>query len=381
MEPIRILYVYGGIMQHGGTESYMMNYYRNMNRNKIQIDFVVHGFAEGVYDKEIRQLGGKIYNIPVKSRNFQGNIQALRNIFKSGHYKIVHSHMDAMNAVVLREAQKCGIKVRIAHSHNTQHLTRNIIKYFVNEGARIMIRKYATNYFACSKAAGKWLFGKNSIEQNRVKIIHNAIDVNKYKNNKILRNKLRKKYGIIDNFVIGHVGRFDYQKNHSKLIEIFKEVTKLCPKAKLVLVGDGQLRNKIITKIKKYNLTDKVILLGERDDVDKIMNMFDIFLFPSHFEGLGIVLIEAQATGIYCVASDVISKETAVTDNIMYLPLTHTSREWAKKIININTAKINRDNKEKIIQADYSIEIEAEKLQSMYLRLQEYAQNESNNIN
>lgn len=370
MEPIRILYVNGGIMSRGGIESYMMNYYRNLDRDKIQIDFIVHGFEKGVYDDEIKLMGGRIYNVPVKSKDYIGNIKALRKIFLSGQYKIVHSHMDAMSTVVLKEAKKCGIPIRIAHSHNTQHLTNSRLKFILNEYARKNIKKYATHLFACSEDAGKWLFGKKSFDDGKVKIINNAIDLNKFKFDIIKRQKIRNELGIKDEFVIGHVGRFDYQKNHSFLLDIFKGVLEKLPKSKLILVGDGHLKNEIFNKIKKLNIKDNVIILGLRDDVNEIINAFDIFILPSLFEGLGIVGVEAQTNGLQCVLSDVIPKEIRITENVEFISLNENPEVWVEKVVSISKKNNERqENSELLKFCRYDINTEAKKLQKLYFDL------------
>lgn len=368
MEPIRVLYVNGGIMSRGGIESYMMNYYRHLDRSKIQIDFIVHGFEKGVYDDEVISLGGKIYNIPIKSKDYFANIRALRKIFSSGNYKIVHSHMDAMSIVVLKEAKKGGIPIRIAHSHNTKHLTNNKVKFLLNEFARKNITKYATHLFACSRVAGEWLFGYDSMKNRKVSIINNAIDIDKFKFDEKRRKELRKEYNIENNFVIGHVGRFDYQKNHMFLLEILKEVKLKISNSKLILVGDGHLREQILGKIEELNLKNDVIILSNRSDVNELNNMFDLFILPSLFEGLPVVAIEAQANGLSCIFSDTITKEVAINKNVIFVEKSNELEMWINKIIDVKNQFSNREADNKmLVQKGYCIKKEAEKLQQIYL--------------
>ena len=367
MEPIRVLYVNGGIMDRGGISAYMMNYYRHIDKTKIQIDFIVHGFEKGVFDDEIHAMGGTIYNVPIKSKDYFGNIKALRTIFNTGKYKIVHSHMDAMSLIVLREAKKCGILIRIAHSHNTEHLTNNKLKYFLNEIARKNIYRYATHMCACSELAGKWLFGEAMIKSGKVKIIKNAIELEKYRFDTETRNKLRRELDLEDKFVVGHVGRFDYQKNHMFLLEIFSELVKQKPNAKLVLVGDGHLRNKIEAKIQAAGLSDRVLLLGQRSDVSELLNVFDVFVLPSLFEGLPVVAIEAQANGLKCCLSNKITREASVTDKIKFLDI-EGIKQWVEEL-----SKKNDSNRticeQKFIELGYEINGAAEKLCKMYTDL------------
>lgn len=371
LEPKRILYVNGGTMQRGGIESFMMSYYRNIDKQKLQIDFVVHGFEEGVYDKEIRELGGRIYNIPVKSKDYFGNISNLKSIFKHNDYKIVHSHLDAMSTVVLKTAKKSGIPIRIAHSHNIEHLTNNKLKYLINEQARKKINRYSTHSFACSIPAGEWLFGKNQIRNGNVKIIKNAIDLNSYCFNSGKRKKLREKLNIGKELVIGHVGRFDNQKNHEYLIDMFYELQKQYADAILILVGDGVLRERIQEKVKHLEISDKVKFLGSRDDVNELLNIFDIFVLPSKFEGLGISLIEAQANGLKCVTSVNTPKDVNVSQKVRFLDTTNSEiQNWINEILNDSDRK-RENNLEKLIVAGYDIKVEAVKLQNLYLQLLE----------
>src|SRR5574344_861842 len=220
-DPKRILYVNGGLMNRGGIESYMMNYYRHFDHSKLQIDFIVHdagGF--GYYDEEIRNMGGRIFVLPKKSRHHFTYSSRLETILRDNDYHIIHTHMDAMGAWVLKIAKDCGIPVRIAHSHNTQHLSANPLKLMLLERARKSINRYATHRMACSQAAGRWLFGDMPFT-----VVNNAVDIDKFKFNSQVRSDIRKKYGISNNdILIGHIGRFDVQKNHSFLIDVFLEV-------------------------------------------------------------------------------------------------------------------------------------------------------------
>lgn len=367
MIPQRILYVNGGIMNRGGIESYMMSYYRNMDKNKLQIDFIVHGYEKGVYDDEIEAMGGRIFRVPVKSKDYFGNIRELKKIFHANDYKIIHSHMDAMSTVVLKIAKESNIPIRIAHSHNTQHLTTNKLKFLLNEYARFTITKYATHFFACSEPAGRWLFGDSYVDNNKVRYIRNAIPIEQYKFNSFTRKRIREKLQIKeDEIVIGHVGRFDYQKNHLYLLDIYKKLIEINPKYKLVLIGDGHLKNIITQRIKELGITDNVILLGSRTDVNELLNAFDVFILPSLFEGLPIVLIEAQANGLNCIVSDRIAREVNISGKIKFLAINdHEINHWAKLILE-NTTLVK--NRELIALPGYEIKSEANKLEKLYIK-------------
>lgn len=368
MTPQRILYVNGGIMHRGGIEAYMMSYYRNLDKEKLQIDFIVHGYEKGVYDDEIEMMGGKIFRVPVKSKNYIGNIKELKKIFDSNDYKIVHSHMDAMSTVVLKIAKKSNIPIRIAHSHNTQHLTTNKIKYLLNEYARKNITKYATHLFACSEPAARWLFGSTNVDKGNVVYVKNAINLEEYAFDPAMRAKYREEFSVEEDLVIGHVGRFDYQKNHSYLIDVFNRLVQEVPNAKLVLVGDGRLKSKIQDKIIEYNLSNNIILLGVRDDVNNIMNAFDVFILPSHFEGLGIVLVEAQANGLKCIASDTTPKEVNISGDVTFLSTDQKNIGcWIRQILQTDVNNRNADIN-KFVTSGYGIKNEVEKLQQLYLK-------------
>ena len=371
--PIRILYIHGGIMNLGGTESYMMNYYRNIDRNKIQIDFVVHGFEKGVYDDEIINLGGNIYNIPVKNKDYFGNIKALKEIFASNKYKIVHSHMDAMGIIPLKLAKKYNIPIRISHSHNTQHLTNNKIKFMLNEYARKNLYKYSTHMLACSEKAGRWMFGDKLFDNGMVKIIYNAIDIDKFKFDKLKRDKIRKELSIGNDFIIGHVGRFDHQKNHLFLLRLFKKVLDKIENAKLILVGDGALKNIIEKEIIDLGIEKQVILLGARYDVNILYNIFDMFILPSFFEGLGIVGIEAQINGLDCLFSTNVPDEIDISNNSYFEDLDSDFLKWRDTIINIYKnynieTRGNLDYTNKSYE-NYNINISAKKLEEYYITL------------
>ena len=362
---IRILYVNGGLMNRGGIESYMMNYYRHFDRSKIQIDFIVHDAGGyGYYDEEIKQMGGRIFVLPKKSTHPFTYIHQLKKILNNGEYKIIHTHMDAMGAWVLKAAKECGIPVRIVHSHNTQHLTTNPIKLFFLEKARKNINKYATHRMACSNVAGKWLFGDEPFT-----VVHNAIEVEKFAFKIDERKRIREMYGVNeDEFLIGHVGRFDNQKNHSFLIDVFADVVKEKPNSKLMLVGEGHLMQNIKEKVSRLKLDKNVIFTGVRDDAYKYYNAFDTFVLPSLFEGLGIVAIEAEMNGCLTILSDQVPQATKIALNVVYLALTHDV--WVHEILlEIQNSKGREGASFDIFNSDYNIINESKKLQSLYIDL------------
>lgn len=367
---VNILYVNGGPMNRGGIETFMMNYVRYMNHDAVHIDFAVTGLEKGVYDDELELLGCRIYRLPQKSKHPIAYQKKFKKVFRGSKYEIVHSHADAMSCWVLKVAKECGVPVRIAHSHNTQHLTTNPIKFQINEFARRNINKYATNRFACSNEAGKWLFGDAPF-----KVIHNAIDTSEFAFDDDKRKILREKYAVSeDTILLGHVGRFDTQKNHAFLIDMFAELAKKNDNYKLMCVGDGWLRGDIEKQISENNLNDKVILAGQQENARDYYNVFDLYVFPSLFEGLSFVLIEAQANGLTCISSDGVPQETNLSgaNKMLYLPL--EKQAWVDKIIELGKP-VRYDGGKYVVEHGYDITHEAKKLEDMYLALAENTTN------
>ena len=269
----------------GGVESVVMNYYRNIDRNKIQFHFLCDEDSTDIPYEEIEKLGGKVIVIPPYQKLFKYQKELYR-IFKENNYKIVHSHINALSVFPLRIAKKAKIPVRIAHSHSTSNKKewkKNILKMILRPFSKL----YANNYFACTEYAGKWLFGKKVVERKELNVINNAIDLKKFEFNENTRKALREELGIKDDtLIIGHVGRFMKQKNHEFLVEVFNEVYKKNQNTLLILIGQGPLLSEIKQKAINLNIEDKIKFIGQVTDVEKYYNIMDIFLFPSIYEGL-----------------------------------------------------------------------------------------------
>lgn len=360
MQPIRILHVVT-YMGRGGLETMIMNYYRHIDRDRVQFDFLTHRDFRADYDDEIEALGGKIYRLPRLvpwSRHYH---KALHSFF-AGHpeYKIVHVHQDCLSSVILKAARKHGIAVRIAHSHNSSQ-DKNL-KYLIKLFYRAQIPRYATQLFACGKDAGDWMFRGQPYQ-----IISNAIDSKQHVFDYSRRMSMRQKLGLPSNaFVIGHVGRFDLQKNHSFLLDVFASAKAQQRHAVLLLVGDGNLRAEIEQKAAALGLSDDVIFTGVRSDVPDLLQAMDCFVFPSMYEGLGIVVIEAQASGLSCIVSDGVPSECAITDLVEHCPLSKGPEYWARTILK-RKGILRTDRSREIIQAGYDITAKAQWLQNYYL--------------
>lgn len=363
-DSIRILQIVPN-MQQGGLENFIMNIYRNIDKQKVQFDFLVHYQKRQFFDDEIVSMGGRIYRFSLRdNNNILKYIKELNKFYKiHKEYKVIHCHMSSIGFINFLVAKKNGIKVRIAHSHNnaTDKTLKGIIK-------RVLIKPYkyiSTVNFACSNSAGKFLFGRKKFE-----VIPNAIDVKKFEFNLITRENVRKNLNISeDDFVIGHVGRFNIQKNHEFIVEIFNKIQSEKEKSKLIFVGTGELENVIKGKIKSLNLEDKVYFLTNRNDVNELYQAFDCFLFPSLFEGLGIALIEAQISGLKCYTSKyVVAKETHITENITYLSLNDNEEVWAKEILENSDYK-RMSHGEEAKKYGFEISILAKKMEEKYIIL------------
>ena len=358
-EPIRVLQVVT-YMGRGGLETMLMNYYRNIDRDKVQFDFLTHRDERWDYDDEIESLGGKIYHLPKLNPFSKSYLNALDKFFKEHkEYQIVHCHQDCLSGVVLKVAKKNGVKFTIAHAHSASQ-DKNL-KYIIKTLAKKNIKKYSDKMFACGEEAGKWMFETDNFE-----VLNNAIDTDLYTYNKEKADKVKKKFDIENKFVVGHVGRFNYPKNHKFIIDVFYEVQKIKEDSVLMLVGDGDLRHEIEQKVQDLGLSDKVIFTGVRSDVNDLMQGMDVFLFPSLYEGLPVTMVEAQASGLKCIISDKVPFECKMTENVVVVKLEESPQKWAKEVIKYE--KYERKNaKEEIVKANFDIKANAKYLQEFYL--------------
>lgn len=363
MTPIRVLQVVTH-MERGGLESTLMNYYRHIDRERVQFDFLVHRQERAAFDDEIESLGGKLYRLPRLVPWSEGYLAALNHFFdEHPEYKIVHVHQDCLSSVILRAAAQHNIPVRIAHSHSANQ-DKNL-KYPIKLWYKRSIPKYTTNLFACGKDAGDWMFGGAPYQ-----IINNAIDATAYSFNPKKRIEMRHQLGLADKLIIGHVGRFNPQKNHPFLLDIFAALLRKEPNAVLLLVGGGENMLKIQAKAHALGIAEHVRFLGVRSDVADLMQAMDVFVFPLLYEGLGIVLIEAQAAGLPCVVSDTIPREAYLTDLVTAEKLSSSVEAWAEKIL-AKRAIPRTDRRAEIAAYGFDITTEAVKLQEFYINAYE----------
>lgn len=326
----------------------------------------------GKYDDEIKSMGGKIFYLPyLTDIGEKKYLKSLRDFFREHkEYKIVHSHLDQVSGIIMKAAYLENLPIRISHSHSTNN-SNNILAKIYKRYLQSMIVKYGNNFFACSEKAGKWLFRKKSDE---CYIVKNGIDINKFEFSEKNRENIREKLNIKENeFVWGHIGRFAKVKNHEFLIRTFYEYQKKNKNSKLILIGAGPLENKIKEKIKKLGIEGKVIIIGSSNEPEKYYSAFDFVVFPSFYEGISLVLIEAQISGLPILASDRIDKNTNVTGTLKYMSLDKTPSEWAEYIETIDVRR-KSDNKDKVRANGYDIKQVASNLIDKYNELLERAE-------
>lgn len=349
----------------GGVEAVIMNYYRNIDRSKVQFDFICDEDSTNIPYDEIKKLGGRVIICPPYQKIFEYE-RFLIDLFKKNKYKIVHSNINTLSIFPLRAAKKAGVPIRIAHSHSTTN-KKEWKKNLMKQALRPFSKKYATDYFACSELAGRWLFGDKTFEQGKVTIINNAIDLDKFKYDEKIRKDKRKELGIKDDtLVIGHIGRFVAQKNHIFLIDIFNELHKKEKDSILLLIGQGPLMNEIKQKVEVLGISDSVRFLGQRDDVSELYQAFDVFLLPSLYEGLPVVGVEAQATGLLCELSSDMTNETKVLDTTRFMSLDDTAEEWATIILDDYSMFKRKDTTSEITKNNFNIRMEAKKIEEKY---------------
>ncbi|MZQ83646.1 glycosyltransferase [Paenibacillus sp. 5J-6] len=363
--PVRVLHAVVN-MNRGGAEVLIMNLYRNIDRTMIQFDFLT--CKEGEFDAEIIEMGGRIHRIPyVSDVGHFAYINALNKFFLDhSEYKIVHSHMDKMSGFVLRSAKRAGVPVRIAHSHSTNN-EGSFLKRMYKMYAGKSIISNATHLLACSKNAAKWLFKK---EADKADILKNGIECEKFLFSSEVREQVREELNLqTEDVVVGHVGRFCHPKNHTFLLDIFYEFSKLIPNSVLVLAGDGPLRSDIEMKVKKLNLENRVKLLGVRNDINRLLQAYDVFVFPSIYEGLPVTLIEAQGAGLPCVISDVVTKEVDLGVHLIEYSSLFDQAIWVEKIRDIAARNRHRETSASILfQKGYDIRHSAKWTQEFYLQ-------------
>ena len=358
-EPIRVLHVFAAL-DSGGVANFVMNTYRAIDRSKVQYDFALSSGAKGLMDEEAESLGGRLFYFD-NSRGFLENIKSI--LYKKGPFDVVHSHVFFYSGLVLWEARRAGIPVRIAHAHNAYTgNSRSMGRRAYESIMQWLIKINATHMLGCSKKACQYLFGSNSLRDQRVMVLLDGIDLERFAFDQKIRNTIREACGVENKFVVGHVGHFNAAKNHKKILSVFSEVARNRNDSVLLLVGDGELEETVQNLVRELLLTERVIFAGAHKDVETYYQAMDVFLFPSKYEGFGMAMIEAQANGLSCVASDVVPKETDANGRTIYLPLIESDKEWGKAVMDASKRSTAKPAVEKI----YSITATAERLTGIY---------------
>lgn len=366
---IRVAVVMGK-MHSGGKKNLVMEYYRHINRNKVQFDFICDEDSNAIPKDEIEALGGRVYVI-TPYQHLMKNISEMRRIFRKNQYKIVHAYNNTLNVFAMLAAKQAGVPIRINESismgSNTgdwKNYIKNILKPFS--------RSFATHYMANGEVCGRWQFGDELFDKGKVTVFKTVIDTKKHQFEPELREKTRNELGLANNLVIGHIGRLTEQKNTLFLIDIFNEVQRIEPKARLLLVGDGNLKDAMLQKINNYSIKDKVVYLGRTEDIHRLYNAMDCFLLPSLYEGLPVVGVEAECTGLPMFFSTAVPEESSPCEDLGYfVGLDKSAKEWADFVLEHTRGLIeNRSSRvEEVKVAGFDSATEAKKLEEFYLGL------------
>lgn len=366
MEPLRVLMLFTN-MNRGGAESMVMSYFRHINRSKVVFDFLVHRKERGAYEDEIESLGGHIYRMrPFHPLSFHQYKKDIRLFFdEHPEFKVVHGHCSELGYFVYQEANRRHLPVIIAHAHNAHALFD--LKWPFRTWFKHRMRRYLTHGFTCGEDASRWLFG-NKLAASAI-LQRNAIDTQLYHYHEENRQELRERIGIEDEtLLIGHVGRFNRQKNHDFIVKVFSEVVKQYPNTRLLLVGQGELESQVREQVERLGLSEQVIFAGIRGDVPQLLQAMDVMLFPSFMEGLSLSMVEAQCAGLPILASDTIPSEVAMTDLVTFKSLSESPCDWAVALLEICQRSISREQySEQIASAGYDIRANARWLQEFYL--------------
>ncbi|NLV52725.1 MAG: glycosyltransferase family 1 protein [Bacteroidales bacterium] len=358
----RVLFI-SQYLNRNGTEAFMMNVFRGIDHSQFQVDFLLYSWNETDYSREVEKMGGRIYRVPSRRQSPFKWYHSLNEFFKkhASEYQAIHFCGNSLTSIApIWFAYRYHIPVRIVHAHSSS--ARGLHNRLLHCLKRKIAYQISTHHLACSKLAAQWFFGKEDSV-----IIRNGIDIERYSYDEKRRKQCRNMLSIgSDEVVIGHVGRFTSEKNHLFIIDVFSEFHKKHGQSKLMLVGIGELQEDMKRKVDEMNLADQVLFMGERSDVNLLMQGMDLFLMPSVFEGLPFVLVEAQAAGLPCLISDVISKDVCITDQIHYRSLKDSTDLWADTIDGIISNSVRHKTDEEMIQSEYSIKTSMDYIQSIY---------------
>lgn len=366
---IRVLHI-TEMLSAAGIESFIMNMYRNIDRDKVQFDFLVLRNEKEFYDEEIKSLGGKKYFVHSNIKNTWLRIldeaHQIEEFLKTHPYEIVHIHYTTpLRAPYLLAAKKAGVATRIYHAHSAAVSGKSKLKLLFYEYYRKKIVKWGTTWFACSKAAAEWIFPEQLLQAGNVEIVHNGIDTERFKYNASKRDMIRKQLGLEHSFTLVHTGRFIEQKNQLFILDILKELKSINSDAKLLLLGTGELLGKTKEKAEQLGINNDVLFLGVRENVEDYLSAADCYVMPSLYEGLPVAAVEAECSGLPTVLSENITKEVQLTNNVLFISLDKSAEYWSKQIYRFKGA-LRSDGSMDIVDKGYSIQSGAKKLQQYY---------------
>lgn len=364
MKKIRVAQIMGK-MNHGGVEAVVMNYFRNIDKDKFQFDFIVDSDSSCPQKEEIEKLGGNVIFVKPYKHIFK-YMKNLKSIFNENKYDVVHAELTTMSGFSLKVAKKCNVPVRICHGHNTSgkgEFLKNILKSILKKHSW----KYANEYFACSEHAAKWLFGKKMVKEGKTKIIYNAIELDKFYFSSNLRDEMRNKFNLDEkSIVIGNIGRFVPQKNQNFLLDVFYELHKDNSNLKLLLIGEGKLHDEIVSSINKYKLEKDVILIDNTEKPSLYYNMMDCFIYPSLYEGFGLTALEAQVNGLKCVVSNEVPDEVCITKSVTKID-GFEKENWINVIKNVISNLDRIETKSIFESSKFDLKSETPKLEKIYI--------------
>lgn len=354
---IRMLHIVGS-MSPSGIGNFIMNIYRNIERNKVQFDFIVHEHREISFDEEIQEMGGKLFYVTRKAVSPRQNFLDIKKVVKDGSYKIVFRHTDTATVALDLMAAKLGGAVRrIPHSHSTSTPNKKMHRIF-----QPFLNWVSTDFYACSKDAGKWLYGHSDYE-----VIWNGIDIGQFTFSRQKREEVRKKEDLEDKLVFGHVGNFLPVKNHFFLMEVFREILKTEKNATLLFIGGGSLQSQLEERADILKIREHVIFAGVRNDTAELLQAMDLFCFPSFYEGMPIALVEAQASGLPCLISETITDDVIVTDLVCKESLDKTAQEWARLAIKLARETVRADTGAQIKSGGFDVKELAAKYEKDFI--------------
>lgn len=357
-----------GSLRMGGLETVALSYYKYINKDHFDFAYLVFGSEKGYLESEVEKLGGKVLRVPLPKNGIFKFYYNVRKILKEeGPFDVVHSHPLFISGLIMKAAYKEKIPIRIAHSHSARsNLRTTFAKYAYNTIMRYHLKKYSNFYLACSSTAGRYLFGEYFFEKMG-QVIVNGVDLDRYSFDINVRKKVRDQLNLEKKLVIGHVGRLSDVKNQIFVLKIFKRIKLKQLESKLLFIGDGPDKNKLIKLTKEYQLQDDVFFLGSRNNVNELLQGMDVLLFPSKFEGLGIVILEAQATGLRCVISDIIPDEINVTPLITRISLNQNPDEWAEEVLNFKYDNFRESPRTKFIEKQYTMDSVIKRIETIYM--------------